>query len=73
MLWLTVRLANRFTVVLLTRGNPAIFPPDLIAKTREEFKQVHNMLGVQEQIVFDFLAPGLEEVPDYESLINCGR
>ena len=36
---------DHVTVVLLTRGNPAIFPPDLIARTREEFRQVHNMLG----------------------------
>jgi N-acetylglucosamine malate deacetylase 1 len=57
---------DQVTVVLLTRGNPAIFPPDLIARTREEFRQVHQMLGVREQILFDFLAPGLEEVPAYE-------
>jgi LmbE family N-acetylglucosaminyl deacetylase len=53
------------SVVLLTRGNPAIFPPDLITRTREEFRQVHNMLGVREQILLDFLAPGLEDVPSY--------
>ncbi|MGI8961181.1 MAG: PIG-L deacetylase family protein, partial [Bryobacteraceae bacterium] len=57
---------DQVSVVLLTRGNPAIFPPDLIARTREEFKQVHNMLGVREQIMLDFLAPGLEEVPVYK-------
>ncbi|MFL6353873.1 MAG: PIG-L deacetylase family protein [Bryobacteraceae bacterium] len=57
---------DQVTVVLLTRGNPAIFPPDLIARTRQEFEQVHRMLGVREQILLDFLAPGLEEVPTYE-------
>jgi N-acetylglucosamine malate deacetylase 1 len=56
---------DHVSVVLLTRGNPAIFAPDLIARTREEFTQVHNMLGVREQILLDFLAPGLEEVPVY--------
>ncbi len=56
---------DHVTVVLLTRGNPAIFPPDLIARTREEFRQVHNMLGVREQVLLDFLAPGLEDVPVY--------
>jgi LmbE family N-acetylglucosaminyl deacetylase len=56
---------DHVTVVLLTRGNPAIFPADLISRTREEFKQVHNMLGVREQITLDFLAPGLEDVASY--------
>ena len=56
---------DHVTVVLLTRGNPAIFPADLIARTREEFRQVHSMLGVREQVLLDFLAPGLEDVPVY--------
>ena len=57
---------DHVTVVALTSGNPARYTPDEIAITREEFKRVHDTLGVEEQVFFDFPAPGLEAIPVYE-------
>lgn len=56
---------DQVTVVLLTRGNPDIFGPDLIVRVREELKEAHRVLGVKDQILLDFPAPGLEAIPTY--------
>ena len=56
---------DRVAVVLLTRGNPDIFGSDLPLRVREELKEAHNVLGVKEQVLLDFPAPGLESIPNY--------
>lgn len=53
---------DRVTALLLTRGDPAFFPPELIARSREELCQAHSILGVVENIFLDFPAPGLDGV-----------
>ena len=56
---------DHVTVVLLTRGNPDIFSPDAISRVREELKDAHRVLGVRDQVLLDFPAPGLEAIPNY--------
>lgn len=56
---------DHVTIVLLTRGNPDIFPADLIERVRQELKEAHKVLGVREQVLMDFPAPGLDTIPPY--------
>jgi N-acetylglucosamine malate deacetylase 1 len=53
-------------VLVVTRGIPEIFPPQIIEETRGELRQAHALLGVSETAFLDFPAPALDTVPGYQ-------
>lgn len=50
-------------VLIVTRGIPEIFPPEVINGTREELKQAHQLLGISQTYFLDFPAPDLDTIP----------
>jgi LmbE family N-acetylglucosaminyl deacetylase len=53
-------------VLVVTRGIPELFPPEVIEGTRFELARAHAVLGVRTVRFLDFPAPGLDAVPLYE-------
>jgi LmbE family N-acetylglucosaminyl deacetylase len=52
-------------VLVITRGVPELFPPEVIEGTRQELKAAHDLLGVIETIFLDFPAPKLDSTPGH--------
>jgi LmbE family N-acetylglucosaminyl deacetylase len=53
-------------VLVVTRGDPAIFPPELVEKTRVELAAAHRVLGISTVEFLDFPAPGLDAIPGHQ-------
>lgn len=49
-------------VLIVTRGIPELFPPDLVEKGRDELCKAHNVLGVSGVTFLDFPAPKLDMI-----------
>jgi len=47
-------------ILIVTRGNPAIYPESRIVNVREEALAAHKLLGVKDTRFFDFYAPDLD-------------
>jgi N-acetylglucosamine malate deacetylase 1 len=50
-------------VVVVTRGIPELFSPELVQQAREELRQAHAILGVKGSIFLDFPAPRTDTIP----------
>lgn len=61
----TARLAREgahVTVVIVTKGQPELFDPELIERGRAEARECHSLLGVSETRFLDFPAARLDTV-----------
>ena len=54
------------SVVIVTKGCPPHFSEETVRRGREEARAAHRVLGVQETILLDFPAAGLDLVPHRE-------
>jgi LmbE family N-acetylglucosaminyl deacetylase len=61
-----VALGHQVHVLVVTRGIPEIFSPDLIEHTRQELRAAHQILGVSSVRFLDFPAPRLDVVAGHE-------
>jgi LmbE family N-acetylglucosaminyl deacetylase len=52
-------------VLVITRGDPELFAPELIEETRAELREAHRLLDVTSVRFLDFPAPKLDTVPGY--------
>jgi len=52
-------------IAIATRGIGELYSDELIERIRDEARQSHAVLGVQETRFFDFPAPALDTVPRY--------
>jgi len=52
-------------VVVVSRGAPDIFPPEVIEETRTELAAAHKLLGVENVHFLDFPAPRLDAMPGH--------
>lgn len=52
-------------VLVVTRGVPELFPPEVIEGTRLELKAAHDLLGVKETVFLDLPAPQLDSTPGH--------
>lgn len=52
-------------VIVVTRGIPELFAPELIERTRAEARKAHELLGVKETRFLDFPAPRLDVTPGH--------
>lgn len=57
---------DRVVVLVATRGAPELYSDEAVARTREEARQAHQLLGVAETRFLDFPAPALDTVPRYQ-------
>jgi LmbE family N-acetylglucosaminyl deacetylase len=65
----TVRHAargDRVYVVVVTRGFPEIFSPEIDEEDRQHAREAHEILGGAEIFFLDFPAPRLDTVPGHE-------
>ncbi len=53
-------------VLVVSRGVPEIFPPEVIEGTRQELRAAHSVLGVESVSFLDFPAPRLDIIPGHE-------
>ncbi len=53
-------------VLVVTRGNPAVFSDESVERVRAEARAAHELLGVSSTVFGEFPAPGLDTVPHYE-------
>jgi N-acetylglucosamine malate deacetylase 1 len=53
-------------VLVVTRGVPELYAPEIIDESRRELKAAHKLLGVAETHFLDFPAPRLDMVPGHE-------
>lgn len=60
-------------VLVVTRGIPELFPPEVIEGTRRELAQAHVILGVRSVRFLDFPAPRLDAVPLYQVADAIGQ
>lgn len=60
-------------VLVVTRGDPGIFPPAVIEKTRGELAEAHQVLGVAGVEFLDFPAPKLDSIPGYQIADAIGK
>jgi LmbE family N-acetylglucosaminyl deacetylase len=60
-------------VLVVTRGIPELFPPEIIEGTRRELHAAHKLLGVMETIFLDFPAPKLDSVPGHQVADSIGK
>ena len=60
-------------VLVVTRGIPELFAPQVIEGTRGELAQAHAVLGVRSVRFLDFPAPKLDVVPLYEVAEAIGQ
>jgi LmbE family N-acetylglucosaminyl deacetylase len=58
-----VRNGDSVHVVVVTRGVPDLFPPELIERTRGELRTALSLLGVTEARFLEFPAPRLDTIP----------
>src|SRR5580658_3818036 len=56
---------DRVQVVVVSRGVPDIFPPEIIEETRTELAAAHQMLGIEQVHFLDFPAPRLDTLPGH--------
>lgn len=56
---------DRVQVVVVSRGAPDIFPPEIIEETRSELAAAHKLLGVEKVHFLDFPAPRLDAMPGH--------
>ena len=56
---------DRVIVVVVSRGIPEIFDPEIIETTRKELAAAHELLGVREVRFLDFPAPKLDALPGH--------
>jgi len=59
-------LGDRVDVLVVTRGIPELFPPEVIEGTRKELQAAHRVLGVSGATFLDLPAPRLDTVPGHE-------
>ncbi|MFZ0548136.1 MAG: PIG-L deacetylase family protein [Candidatus Promineifilaceae bacterium] len=64
---------DQLYVLVVTRGIPELFPPEVIEGTRLELKAAHEILGVKETIFLDFPAPKLDSTPGHEVADAIGK
>jgi len=53
-------------VLVVTRGDPAIFPVETVEKTRLELAAAHRVLGVASVDFLDFPAPGMDAIAGHK-------
>jgi N-acetylglucosamine malate deacetylase 1 len=53
-------------ILVITYGDPEIYPPEEELQTRQELKAAHEILGVSSVQFLDFLAPKLDTFPGYK-------
>ena len=53
------------TVVVVTKGEPELFDPQLIERGRQEARLAHSYLGVKDTVFLDFPAARLDQVPHH--------
>jgi N-acetylglucosamine malate deacetylase 1 len=56
---------DRVHVVVVSRGAPDIFPPEIIEETRTELAAAHQLLGIEQVHFLDFPAPRLDTLPGH--------
>ncbi|MGB9631768.1 MAG: PIG-L deacetylase family protein [Chloroflexaceae bacterium] len=52
-------------IAVVTRGDPAVFPPDYVEEIFSELRAAHRLLGSAEIHFLDFPSPRLDTVPGY--------
>jgi len=60
-------------VLVVTRGDPEIFPPAIIERTRGELAKAHQVLGVSGVEFLDFPAPKLDLIAGYQLTDAIGK
>jgi N-acetylglucosamine malate deacetylase 1 len=60
-------------VLVVSRGVPDLFPPEVIEETRRELRQAHAVLGVTGVHFLDFPAPRLDVVPGHQLADAIGK
>ncbi|MCI0396038.1 MAG: PIG-L family deacetylase, partial [Chloroflexi bacterium] len=53
-------------VLIVTRGDSQLFPPEQVATLHRELHAAHQVLGVSEAHFLDFPAPRLDSLPGYK-------
>ena len=61
-----VERGDRVYVVVVTRGFPEIFSPEIDEEDRQHAREAHEILGGAGIFFLDFPAPRLDTVPGYE-------
>lgn len=56
---------DQVEIVIVSRGVPDIFPPEVIEETRLELAAAHKLLGVARVHFLDFPAPRLDTLPGH--------
>lgn len=59
-------VGDSVSLVVVTRGIPALFSTEFIKQGRRELRQANTLLGVTDIHFLDFPAPKLDVVPGYE-------
>lgn len=57
---------NDVYVCIATRGDPSMFPNDMLKKLRSEVIDAHRYLGIKETFFLDFPAVILSEIPKHQ-------
>jgi LmbE family N-acetylglucosaminyl deacetylase len=57
---------DQVTVLIMTKGAPDLFTPELVDLTRREARSAHAALGVTSARLLDFPAPRLDMVAEHE-------
>lgn len=60
-----VAQGDRVQVLVVSRGAPDIFPPEVIEETRVELAAAHKLLGIENVHFLDFPAPRLDTLPGH--------
>jgi LmbE family N-acetylglucosaminyl deacetylase len=60
-------------VLVVTKGDPEIFPPAIVEKTRGELARAHQVLGIAGVEFLDFPAPKLDSIPGYQIADAIGK
>jgi len=61
-----VAAGDRVDVLVATRGAPELYPDEAVALVRDEARQAHRLLGIDQTTFFDFPAPALDTIPRYQ-------